>query len=136
MHVLLPIPQLLPGGISPSYILDNLESKLVFFLCNQGADPKPRGLIGEVSDVVHLGLMKEFLGVSGPPVPFKPDALVDGFKADARTGKISLANSLTKMGPSSLLSFATISYRLYHSTSIVRFGWTSQTVRRIQSKFS
>ena len=59
-----------------------------------------------------------------------------GFSAGTSAGNISLANLRTRTAPSSLLSFNTISWRLYRSTKMARFGCTSQTVRKIRSRLS
>lgn len=97
--------------------------------------PSPR-TSPKVDDDVSDAALRIFLGATTfAGVPACP-SLDFSFRAGARAGTISLANSLTSTAPSSLLSRSTISYSPYRSTRIARFGCTSHTVRRIRRRLS
>ena len=72
----------------------------------------------------------EDFDVSAPLLPL----LEEGLRAGASVGRISLAISRTRTAWSSLLRLETRSYMPKRSTSMMRFGCTSQTVRRIRKR--
>lgn len=73
------------------------------------------------------------LAVISLALPCRPKT---GFRAGAKEGIISLANSRTNTAPSCLLNFSTISYIPYLSTSAARLGWTSHIVLRMRKSVS
>lgn len=103
--------QPLPGchEISPNFVLAGFISPPVSRPCSRGVEPSGGAAIADVSDAVRLGLFGAMLLLLGVSAPFRTD-LLKGFKAGASAGRISLANSRTRTAPSSLLSFATISW--------------------------
>jgi len=128
----------LPGchEMSPNFVLEGFVSLPVSLPCSRGVEPSAGAmLIADVSDAVRLARFGAMLLLFGVSVPFKAD-LLEGFKAGASAGRISLANSRTRTAPSSLLSFATISCSPYLSTKIARLGWTSHTVRKMRKRLS
>ena len=130
--------------ISPSFCLENI----LFFvpiprpaLCVLGTmyELAMRGdgsITVDASDAARLGRrlgVIPSLGASSPTRPFRVGA---GFSTGASDGIISRASCRTSTALSCLLSFSTISYIPYFSTSAVRLGWTSQIVFRRRKRFS
>ena len=153
-------------GISPSRCLDEAEvgfadaGGLIFpavpNLVNDmsPADPLllltlPSGVAGLASEAARLNRLGAIAKLlldcekerSTDPAP--DDLLLmptpaTGFNAGFKAGTISLANSRTSTAPSPppLLNFSTTPNSPYLSTSIARFGCTSQTPLKIRSKLS
>ena len=113
-----------PGchAISPNFVLVGFVSLPASRPCIRGVEPSAGViLIADVSDAVRLDLLGATLLILGVSMPFEVD-LLEGFKAGASAGRISLASSRTSTAPSSLLSFATMSCSPYFSTKIARLG--------------
>ena len=165
-HLLDPFIPVFCHGISPSRCLDEVEvgfvetGSLIFppGVLNLADDASPAsplltltlpsgiaGLASEAARLNRLGAIAKLLldceeERSTDPVP---DLLLmptptAGFNAGFRAGTISLANSRTRTAPSPppLLNFSTTPNSPYRSTSMARFGCTSQTPLKIRSKLS
>ena len=111
--------------------------------------PDPIGVAGLASEAARLNRLGAIAKLlldcekerSTDPLP--DDLLLmpipaTGFNAGFKAGTISLANSRTSTAPSPppLLNFSTTPNSPYRSTSIARFGCTSQTPLKMRSKLS